>query len=91
MMEARAKIVVSGVAVGINMDHAKRPFSGNCPQDWKRDRMIAADRQWRYASRMNSSEEGGDFGERLQLEGLFDLSVSGSATRTRSKGATPVA
>src|SRR5262249_49797667 len=77
VMKARAKIVVSGVAVGINMVHAKRPFPGNRPQDWKRDRMIAADRQRRYASRMNSSKEGSDFGQRpLQLERLFDPSVS---------------
>src|SRR5215831_3366618 len=76
-MKARAEIVVSGVAVGIDMDHAERPISGNGPQDWQRDRMITADRQRRYASRMNGSEEGGDFGERpLQLEGPFDPGVS---------------
>src|SRR5215813_8731844 len=76
-MKARAEIVVSGVAVCIDMDHAERPISGNSPQDWQRDRMITADRQRRYASRMNGSEEGGDFGERpLQLEGPFDPGVS---------------
>src|SRR5262249_40860918 len=76
-MKARAEIVVSGVAVGIDMDHAERPISGNSPQDWQRDRMITADRQRRYASRVNGSEEGGNFGERpLQLEGPFDPGVS---------------
>src|SRR5215475_5424064 len=76
-MKARAEIVVSGVAVGIDMDHAERSISGNCPQDRQRNRMITADRQRRYASSMNGSEEGGDFGERsLQLEGPFDPGIS---------------
>jgi hypothetical protein len=42
--------------------------------------MITADRQRRYASRMNGSEEGGDFGER-QLEGPFDPGISGPGWR----------
>src|ERR1700738_3744586 len=76
-MKARAEIVVAGVAVGIDMDHAERPISGNCPEDRQRDRVITADRQRRYASRMNGSEEGDDFGERaLQLEGPFDPGIS---------------
>src|SRR5262249_15203271 len=80
-MKARAEIVVSGVAVGIDMDHAERPISGNSPQDWQRDRMITADRQ---TGRMNGSEEGGNFGERpLQLEGPFD----GGALRPRPRRA----
>jgi hypothetical protein len=42
----------------------------------QRDRMIAAHRQRRYASRMDGSEEGSDFGERaLQLEGPFDPGI----------------
>src|SRR3982074_1270702 len=79
-MKARAEIVVAGVAVGIDMAHAERPISGNCPQDRQRDRMITADRQRRYASRMNGSEEGGDFGER-QLEGPVDPGISGPRWR----------
>src|SRR6516165_12475868 len=76
-MKARAEIVVSGVAMGIDMDHAERPISGNSSQDWQRDRMITADRQRRYASPMNGSEEGGNFCERpLQLEGPFDPGIS---------------
>ena len=76
-MKARAEIVVAGVAVGIDMDHAERPISGNCPQDRQRDRMITADRQRRYASRMNGSEEGRDFSEcALQFEGPFDPGIS---------------
>src|SRR6202011_4828515 len=43
----------------------------------ERSKMITADRQRRYANRMNGSEEGGDFGERaLQLEGPFDPGIS---------------
>src|SRR6266853_4307835 len=76
-MKAGAEIVVAGVAVGIDMDHAERPISGSCPQDRQRDRVITADRQRRYANRMNGSEEGSDFGERaLQLEGPFDPGIS---------------
>jgi hypothetical protein len=38
--------------------------------------MITANRQRRYAGRMNGSEEGSDLRERpLQLEGLFDPGV----------------
>src|SRR5262249_47922997 len=77
MMKARAKIVVSGVAVGVDMDHAERPICGDCSQDRQRDRMITADRQRRNPSRMNRSEGGGDFCERpLQLEGPFDPSIA---------------
>jgi hypothetical protein len=52
------------------------PFFGNRSQDRQRDRMIAAHRQRRYASRMDGSEEGSDFGERaLQFEGPFDPGI----------------
>ena len=61
-METRAEIVVAGVAVGIELHHAERPIFGNRSQDRQRDRMIAANRQRRYASRMDGSEEGRDFG-----------------------------
>jgi hypothetical protein len=76
-MEARAEIVVAGVAVGIDMDHSERPISGNRPQDRQRDRVITVDRQGCYAGRMNGSKEGCDFAERsLQLKGPFDPAIS---------------
>jgi len=58
-METRAQIVVADVAVGIELHYAERP---NRSQDRQRDRMIAANRQRRYANRMDGSEEGRDFG-----------------------------
>src|SRR6266516_1491415 len=70
VMETRAEIVVTGIAVGIELNHAERSIFGNGSQDRQRDRMIAAHRQRGYASRIDGSEEGSDFGERaLQLEG----------------------
>src|SRR6266536_1033005 len=76
VMETRAEIVVAGIAVGIELHQAERSIFGNGSQDRQRDRMIADHRERGYASRIDGSEEGSDFGERaLQLEGPFDPSI----------------
>ena len=45
VMEARALLVIARVAMGIDVHQAERSILGNCAQNWKRDRMVAADRQ----------------------------------------------
>ena len=43
VMEARAEIVIARVAIGIDVHQAERSIPGNCAQNRKRDRMVAAD------------------------------------------------
>ena len=77
VMEARAEIVIARVAMSIDVHQAERSIPGNCAQNWKRDRMVAADRQRRHASRMDGGEEGIDFRvSPFQFEGPFDPGIS---------------
>jgi hypothetical protein len=77
VMEARSEIVIARVAMGIDMHQAERSIPDNCPQNQKRDRMVAADRQRRHASFMDGGEEGIDFHvSPFQFEGPFEPNVA---------------
>src|SRR5262249_33622103 len=77
VMEARADIVIAGVAMGIDMHQAERSIPCDRPQNRERDRMVPTDRQGRHASRMDGGEEGIDLRvSPFQFEGPFDPGIS---------------
>ena len=62
VMEARAKVVVAGVAMGVDMDHADGPLRRDRAQYRQADRVVAADRQRHDLGRDDGGVEGGDLG-----------------------------
>ena len=77
VVEARAEVVVAGVAMGVDVDHADGPLRADRAQDRQADRMVAADRQRHDLGRDDGGVEGGDLGERaFQGVGLLDPAVA---------------
>ncbi len=77
VMEFRAEIIVAGVAMGIEMDHADRAVLGDGAEDRQGDRMVAARRDRHDPGGVDRREDGFDLAMRaLELERFFDPGIA---------------
>src|ERR1035437_659605 len=86
-MEARAHIVVAGVAMRVDMHHADRTAGGERAQDRQADRGIAADRDRDDAAGDHAAIEAGDLPQRdLQLVWLLQPAIAEIAHQRDGEG-----
>ena len=61
VMEFRPKIIVTRIAVSVEMDHAQRALLGDGAEYWQRYRVIAAGRKRYHARAVHGFEESLNF------------------------------